>query len=523
MKRYRNVPRHLLRSAFAFLAGSVLLTGAASAQTLRTVINADIRGTMPGRSPDISTGSVLQNVYEGLVAWRRDGSVAPMLAETIETSDKGRTYTFTLRGGVTFHNGAPLTAREVVWTWGRFLDPKSAWPCRGNFDGSNAIKVESVEALDDRRVAFRLASPSGAFLSAMARADCDSTGIAHPASVDAEGNWIAAIGTGPFKLSEWRKGQFVELARFEAYKPRSEAADGLAGAKLAKVEKVRFELIPDAQATKLALFQGKIDIWPEADSNQIKELQQNPAIDVISTPFAAIYALPFQTRDPALADPRIRQAISYAIDRQSMSGALVEGKVPPSGSLIPATSSYYGAVEKTGAEFDPAKAKALLAQAGYKGERIVILTNKQNAIMADTAIYVQSMLRAVGLNADVEMLEFGAQFERYYAGRYQMMVWNVTPYLDPLFIVERFTGDKARQADKPWDNPKARDLLKELFAATDTARRQALYDEMHKLYLQDMPMVVWGTRVGFSATRKNVSGFEGWPGQKPRFWGVSVN
>jgi peptide/nickel transport system substrate-binding protein len=511
------------RSALIVLVGSLLMAGAASAQTLRTVINADIRGLMPGRSPDISTGSVLQNVYEGLVAWRSDGSVAPMLAEKIDVSPDSRTYTFTMRDGVTFHNGAPLTAKEVVWTWERFLDPKSAWPCRGNFDGSNAIKIEKVEALDEKHVAFHLASPSGALLSAMARADCDSTGIAHPASVDADGNWATAIGTGPFRLSEWRKGQFVELARFDGYKPRSEAPDGLTGAKIAKVEKIRFELIPDAQATKLALFQGKIDIWPEADSNQIKELQQNPAVTVLTTPLAAIYALPFQTRDPVLADKRIRQAINYAIDRQSLSGALYDVKVPASASLIPATSSFYGPVQKTGAEFDPAKAKALLTAAGYKGERIVILTNKQNAVMADTAIYVQAMLREVGLNVDVEVMEFGAQFERYYAGRYQMMVWNVTPYLDPLFIVERFTGDKARQADKPWDDPKARDLLRSLFAERDVARRQALYDDLQRLYLDDMPMVVWGTRVSFSAVRKNVVGFEGWPGQKPRFWNVSVN
>lgn len=508
--------------ATALLAGSLVLPGGVSAQTLRTTINSDIRGLMPGRSPDTSTGSVLQNIYEGLVAWRADGSVAPMLAEAIELSGDGRTYTFVLRDGVSFHNGAPLTAKEVVWTWQRFLDPKSAWPCRGNFNGTNAIKIETVEAVDEKRVSFHLAAPSGAFLSAMARADCDSAGIAHPASVDGDGNWVAAIGTGPFRLLEWRKGQFVELSRFDGYTPRPEPSDGLAGAKIAKVEKVRIELIPDAQVAKLALLQGRIDIWPDVDTVHVKELAQSATVNLLTTPVAAIYTLPLQTRDPVLADPRIRQAISYAIDRTSLSGALFDGKVPASASLIPSTSSYYGPQQQAGGEYDPARAQALLKQAGYKGERIVILTNKQNALMGDTAIYVQAMLRAAGLNVDVEVLEFGAQFERYYAGRYQMMVWNLTPYLDPLFIVERFTGDKDRQPDKVWDNPKARDLLRDLFAASDTARRQALYDELHRLYREDMPLVVWGTRVSFSATRRNVAGFQSWPGQKPRYWNVSM-
>ncbi|NEU82003.1 hypothetical protein G1O98_23850 [Nostoc sp. UIC10630] len=275
----------LRRSSFAtaLLAGSLLLPGGVSAQTLRATINSDIRGLMPGRSPDTSTGSVLQNIYEGLVAWRADGSVAPMLAEAIELSGDARTSTFVLRDGVSFHNGAPLTAKEVVWTWQRFLDPKSAWPCRGNFNGTNAIKIETVEAVDEKRVSFHLAAPSGALLSAMARADCDSAGIAHPASVDGEGNWVAAIGTGPFRLSEWRKGQFVELARFDGYKPRPEPSDGLAGAKIVKVEKVRIELIPDAQVAKLALLQGRIDIWPDVDTVHVKELTQSAAFFFIYT------------------------------------------------------------------------------------------------------------------------------------------------------------------------------------------------------------------------------------------------
>ena len=88
------------------------------------MVTTDIRGLMPGISPDDNTGLVLQNIYEGLVAWRADGTVAPMLAKEITTSEDKRTYTFTLRDGVTFHNGAPLTSSEVSWTWARFLDPK---------------------------------------------------------------------------------------------------------------------------------------------------------------------------------------------------------------------------------------------------------------------------------------------------------------------------------------------------------------------------------------------------------------
>jgi peptide/nickel transport system substrate-binding protein len=512
----------LRRLLVVAVLAAALFPGMISAQTLRTAIPSDIRGLMPGQSPDVYSGTILQNVYEGLVAWKSDGSVAPMLADRIEISPDGKTYTFTLRDGVTFHNGAPLTSKEVVWTWNRFLDPNGAWPCRANFNGSNAIKVESVEGPDDKHVVFRLQAPTGSFLSAMARSDCDSTGIAHPDSVGPDGTWSQAIGTGPFKLKEWRKGQYIDLARFEGYKARSEPADGLAGKKEALLAGVRLNIIPSSQVARAALLSGQIDVWPDVEPSQVKEIEANPSVKITTSPVASIYTLTLQTRDPVLRDPRIRRAIAFAIDRKSLSDALFEGRAIVSSSLIPATSRFFGAVEKTGTEYDPERAQQLLKEAGYRGERIVIQTNRQNAYMSDTAIYVQSMLKAVGINADVEVLEFAAQFQHYYAGNYQMSVWNLTPYLDPIYIFERFTGSKEKQADKVWDDPNAAALLKTLFETTDDKERQRTIDAAHELLIKTTPLIVWGTRVSVGAFRPNVQGFQAWPGQKPRFWGVSL-
>src|SRR5271157_2918108 len=167
-------------------------------------------------------------------------TVAPMLAKSVDVSPDGLTYTFTLRDGVKFHNGASLTSREVVWTWKRFLDPTNNWSCRANFDGTRQIHIVSVEAKDDKTVVFRLEKPAGALLTTMARSDCDSTGIAHPDSVDTSGAFTLAMGTGPFRLSEWKKGEYVELERFADYSSRTEPTDGLAGAKKALVDKLRF-------------------------------------------------------------------------------------------------------------------------------------------------------------------------------------------------------------------------------------------------------------------------------------------
>lgn len=510
------------RLALAGAAVALLAAGGAGAQTLRTVLSSDIRGLMPGKSPDVSTGTVLQQVYEGLVAWRADGTPAPMLAAAIDVSPDGRTYSFTLRDGVTFHNGAPLTSAAVVWSWGRFLDPASAWPCRAAFDGSYDIKVESVDAIDDRHVAFRLARPSGAFLSAMARSDCGSAGIAHPDSVDPDGSWQRAIGTGPFKLKSWTKGQSVELERFDGYRSRAEPPDGLAGAKAAQLAAIRFDIITDTAATKVALQSGALDLWAGLDPSVVKELQADPALQLTSSPLSSLYTLPMQTADPVLQDPRIRRAISLAIDRKALVDALLGGAVPASGAMVPAGSRYYGPVEQSGPGTDLDAARTLLAEAGYHGQPIVILTNRQDQVMQDTAIYVQAMLQAVGINAEVQVLEFATQFQRYYSGNYQMMVWNLTSYLDPIFLFERFIGDKSKQADKVWDDPKARALLTRLFAAETPEARQPVFDDLHRLFLEDAPLVVWAPRVSFAATRGKVEGFQPWPGGLPRLWNVTL-
>lgn len=515
--------RTLLSLVAALVATAAPLARSAAAETmLRTMVSSDIRGLMPGTSPDVATGAVLQQIYEGLVAWRADGTVAPMLAETIDTSADGRTVTFTLRPGVSFHNGQPLTSREVVWTWQRFLDPKQPWQCRTNFDGTRQIRITGIEALDERRVAFHLAEPSGVFLSMMARSDCDSTGIAHPDSVDAEGRWVKAIGTGPFMLEEWRKGQYVQLARFAAYASRSEPTDGLSGAKRAGLDRIRFTLIPDPSTAKVALQSGNLDVWPEVDPTMATELRGARGLKVLDAPTAGLNAILMQSRDPVLADARVRQAIAIAIDTDGLREGLYAGYGRPGTSLVPSTSRNYGPVQQQGFGHDLAKARRLLREGGYAGRPVVITTNSQFGLMKDTAILLQAMLQAVGINAEVETIEFGAQLDRYFKGRYQVMIWNVTPYLDPIFSFDRFVGGPDASPDKVWRSAAANDLLARLFMLGDPAARQPIFDELHRLFLADAPLSIWINRATISGVSTRVQGFEPWAGLKPRFWNVTL-
>ncbi|QHI98957.1 peptide ABC transporter substrate-binding protein [Xylophilus rhododendri] len=516
-------PIRLSLCALALLAGAAAPGLAGAQTTLRTMITADLRTVMPGANTDDNHGTVLQQVYEGLVASRADGTVEPMLAAKIDTSADGLNYTFTLRDGVKFHNGAPLTAKEVVWTWNYFLDPaKGPWQCRANFDGSRALKVESVRAADDRHVVFKLAQPYGAFLGMMARGDCDGTGIAHPDSV-VNGVWTTPIGTGPFKWAEWKRGEYVELARNPDYRSRSEPSDGLAGAKAARVDRLRFTIVPDPAAARAAVLAGNLDVWPSIDTKFAKEMEATGKVRLSGAEIASVNSLVIQTADPLLADKRIRQALNLAVDNQAMVDAVLDGYGRPATSAIPLTSRYYGAAEKKGLAYNIPLARKLLAEAGYKGQSIKLTTNSRFQSMQDIAVLYQALAREAGINIEVEVVEWAVQLDRYFKGSYQMMVWNFAPQLDALFVIDRFTGDKSRQADRVWGNPQASQLLARIGNTASAAERQPLFDQLHQLFVDDAPMIAWSTPRSLSALSPKVKGFQAWAGRKPRYWNVELS
>ena len=187
----------ILRGSLAAAALACAAAGAA-AQTLTYAMNQDIRSTNPGVNRDGNTDAVTQHMVEGLVGYDAKGVAAPMLASTVAVSADGRTYTFKLRKGVKFHNGAVMTSADVLWSWNRYMDPKTQWRCTSEFDGRGLVKVAKVEAPDAETFVMTIDKPSALFLATLARFDCGSTSILHKDSVAADGAWIKPIGTGPF-------------------------------------------------------------------------------------------------------------------------------------------------------------------------------------------------------------------------------------------------------------------------------------------------------------------------------------
>lgn len=507
------------------LATGVLLAlpalAGAQETPLRIVIPADIRSTEPGVNRDANTDYVMSNILEGLVGYRGDASVGPMLAESWDISEDGKTYNFHLREGLTFHNGDPVTSADVAWNWQRYMDPDTTWRCYPEYDGSKGLKVEAVETPDDLTVVFRLNAPNSLFLANLARTDCGQTGVFAKASVDADGKWIKPVATGPFMLEQHEPSQYVALTRFEGYSARSEPKSGLVGDKTPLVDSVRFVVVPDSSSAKAGLLSGDVDILSDIELQQVGDLKASPDIKLDIAAGFGIVGFLLQTTDPLLGDVRIREAIQLALDVPTIVDAVTAGEGRPSRSVVPAESPFYSEIMARPYERDVAKAAELAKEAGYNGEPIVIVATRAYPQLFDMAVLAQAMMMEAGFNVEIEVLDWATVQDRYNAGNYQMMSFTYSARLDPTLSYDMMSGNKAEQPRKVWDNPEQRELLAESMAVSDPAKRQEVFDKMEALFQEDIPMIPLYSGVRIGAMRQNIEGYESWALGSPRAWGVT--
>jgi peptide/nickel transport system substrate-binding protein len=515
---------HLRLSQIVAIAIAIVWSSTVFGQSglLRVRLQADIRSTDPGVNRDANTDAVVMHAVEGLVAIKEDTSIGPLLASRVDASKDGKTYTFKLRDGLLFHNGATLVSDDVVWAWKRYLDPATQWRCLSEFDGRGVAKIVGIKAPDTKTVVFTLDKPSTMFLTHMARPDCGGSGIYHRTSVGSDGKWKLPVGTGPFKVGEWKRGQYVELLRFDRYVSRTESMDGLTGGKRAEVDRVRFMIIPDSASAKAALLSNAVDIIPDIATPELGDLSGQPSVRIEKVTTAALSGILLQTRDPLLKDVRIRRALAYAIDSASLVRGVTSALARANNSAVPETSPFYTAVQSAGFKTDLAQAKKLLAEAGYTGQPIKLLTNKRYQSMFDIALIAQSLAAKAGIKIDVEVLDWAALLDRYSKGDYQAMAFGFSARLDPSLAFDMLTGPKDTQPRKVWDNPEAQALVEASMQTTDRAKRQALFDTLHRRMLDDVPMLPMYNALQINAISKRVDGFRGWAGEVPRVWNVRL-
>ena len=504
------------------LAAGLLFGAAAQASTLNIRINADIRG-VEGLNRDANTDTVLHHIFETLVGFRDDLTIGPVLAESWTVSDDGKTYTFTLRDGATFHNGDPVTSADVKWNWDRRVAAGAAWFCNAFFDGSQGLKVEAVETPDPRTVVFKINEPNALFLAQLANIQCNAW-IASPKNVGADGKWIgdSAIGSGSFKLKEWQKGQYVTLEKYAGYKPLKEKASGYAGDRTALVDEAKFMIIPDTSAAETALFAGEIDVLENFESQRIEEAKGR-GVQEMTTAGLSLTPLLIQTNDPLMSNVKLRQAVAHAIDFKQIAAARTAGLAEFNPSGVPQASAFFDQDFLKWPDYNPETAKALLAEAGYKGETIKIQTNTRYQGMYENSVLVQAMLASAGINAELEVLDWAAQLDNYLAGKFQMQSFGYSARLDPSQFYGIIIGDKKTDLTAQWDNPEANQLLLKSTKTTNFEERKAIFKQIHELMARDVPILGIYYEPVVAAVGAKIEGFAVWPADKERAWGVKKN
>ncbi|SEL85660.1 ABC transporter substrate-binding protein [Nonomuraea pusilla] len=387
--------------------------------------------------------ALLVNVYEGLVKLSQDGEIQPLLAEKWDVSDDRTTYTFTLRKGVTFSDGAPFTADDVVFSLGRV---KTDWKLKikSQFD-----VVDKVEKKDDSTVVVTLKQPSNGFLYAMATrlgAMFSRTGVSDLAN--------KPVGTGPYVLGAWRRGDSIRLeanARYWGTKPA--------------VPSVTLKYFKDATAMNNALLTGGIDVISAVQAPESLQQFSDPnRFQVIEGTTNGEVVLSMNNARPPFSDKKARQAVRYAIDHKALLDTAWAGRGQLIGSMVPPTDPWYE--DRTGDyPYDPAKAKELLGGKTYTVK--MRIPNLPYAVAS--AQVVKSQLAQVGITADIEPLEFPARWLDvvFKQGDYDLSIIN---HIEP--------RDMGIFADKSYyfhyDNPQFGKLL----ASADSGTEQQQTDDL---------------------------------------------
>lgn len=443
----------------------------------------------PHQTVAAGTREVLFNIFEGLVKPNSDGEMIPAVAEKYTLSEDGTTYTFTLREGVKFHNGQTVTAEDVVYSINRCaaVPEGQEKPLVAAFSA-----VKSVEALDEKTVAVTIAQRDLEFISYM-------TAAIIPA--DYENQDTAPVGTGPFRFVSRTPQQDFVMERFEDYW----------GAP-AWLDKVTYKICENADALVMNLNGGSIDLCAHLTSAQASQLNQS--FQVLEGTMNLVQAIYLNNQAKPFDNQMVRQALCYAIDRQGIMDMVADGHGTAVGSSIyPAFTKYFLPELVDKYPHDVAKAKELLAQAGYPDgfDMTISVPNNYQPHM-DTAEVVAEQLREAGINVTIQPVEWSTWLDTIYNGRqFQATVVGVdAANMTARAMLERFTSDYGKNFIN-YNNPAYDALFQQAINAQDEAAQTDLYKQMEAMLADTAANVYIQDLCDLVAMRQDLGGLKFYP------------
>ena len=501
-----------------FIAGLLLvafstLTGHVAAQTkvLRVVPHADLTQLDPVFAAILITREYGLLIYEELFAWDAKLQPKPQMVESWTASPDGLTWRFTLRDGLKFHDGQAVTTADVIPSLRRWMERDQVgaklMAATASLDPADHGTFELKLNKPYPNLLFSLGSGSGKLPVIMRAKDLEGD-PAKPVST--------AIGSGPFRFNHAERisGALTVFDRNPDYVPRREPADGLSGGRLAKVDRVEWRVIPDASTAFTALLNGEVDIWEQPEYDLVPSLSQKPGIRVQRAVNISIQAfLRPNALHPPFDNPKARLALTYIIDQADVMAAGFGAE-----QYLRRCNAYYVCGTPYGTETgtedfgpDPAKARALLADAGYHGEKLVLLSTHEIAWIGHMAEVVGDELKRAGIDVDIVWSDWGTMARRMAnqnppsAGGWNMLVAAAGSMQHPLTnLGTDMSCDRKNLPGWPCDE-RTEELRQAVLDAGEGDKPTAL-DRLHRHLALVQPYRLLGQFEPPVALRTNITG-----------------
>lgn len=479
--RRQGVDRRTVLGTGAAVAASGMIppwlsSPAHAAGTLRAGITGyNVINTLdPGKHSLIPEAYLVWALFNSLVKFNSKMEVVPDLAESFAAKD-GTTLEFKLRKGVKFHDGSEMTADDVKFTIERLLDEKFASPNKGKVS-----EVKEVRIVDPHTVMIVTTQPFAPLLAFLTNART-GTQIVPRKVVEAVGNEAfgkAPVGTGAFKLKEWKANESVTLAAHEGYFMPGQPT-------LATVE---VPMIAEESSGVTALKGGQIDLTSTAPFADIPTLEQDKSLTVLKQPGMNCRFIALNHRKPPFDDIHMRRAVSMAFDRNAMVKVVLFGEGVPSHGLIPPSLAYaYETKPRETAVYNAERAKAEFAKSKYAGTKVSapILTWGAGWWKRFIEVFTLQVNQTLGTNFTVEVNEANTVYARLRAGDYHGSVWGWLGPVDPDEYVGEILHSKGWRNFFGYSNPKVDELAEKARAELDMKARGELYKEAENVAIEE--------------------------------------
>jgi len=491
----------LFRMLATALVSLAVAAPAYAAKDIVFAVASTFTTTDPYDANDTLSQAMAKSFYEGLYGFDKDMKMIPVLAESYEASKDGLTYTFKLRQGVKFHDGTDFNAEAVKVTFDRATNPDNKLKRYALYN--NIAKTDAVDAYTVR---FTLKVPFSAFINNLAH---PSGVIISPAALKQYGSKDIAfhpVGTGPFKFVEWKSTDYLKAAKFDGYWRKG----------YPKVDTITWKPVVDNNSRAAIMQTGEAHFTFPVPYEQAEVLKGKPDLEVVAAPSIVLRYLSMNTQQKPFDNPKVRQAIAYAINKEALAKVAFNGYAAPAEGVVPEGVEYASRIAPW--PYDPAKARQLMSEAGYASGFETELWSAYNHSTAQKVTqFLQQQLQQIGIKTKITLLEAGQRVEKveswqdaatapvrlYYVG-WSASTGEADWALRPLLYGESWPPRLFNTAY--YKNEKVDNDIKAALATTDKTEKAKLYKDAQQTIWNDAPWAPLVTEKLLSAHNKKLTG-----------------